>query len=145
MIFFIVSVVVASSLVGVLYVRTNEISSGIEEKASSFALELQTDIKIINDPEQVKWEDDAGGGSLIFYVKNTGSTIINNDTIVVIYDGNAFIPNTIRYVDNTKSSWIPESTIELKITTPEPEEAQHRVKIIVDNNADDSMEFLYQG
>ena len=143
MIFFIVSVVVASSLVGILYVRTHEISSGIEEKAGSFALELRTEIKIINDPEEVQWVDDAGGGSLIFYIKNTGSTIIGTDTIIAIYDGNGSTPNSVTFVNKSKSSWMPESTIEIKITTPEPAEGQHRIKIIVDNNADDIIDFIY--
>lgn len=139
MIFFIVSVVVASSLVGVLYVRTHEISTGIEEKANSFALELRTDIEIINDPEDILWED----SKLEFYVKNTGTTTINNDTIVVIYDGNAFTPATVEYVGNG-NSWIPGSTAKISIElTSEPEEGKHRVKIIVDNNADDTMEFVY--
>lgn len=147
MIFFIVSVVIASSLVGVLYARTHEISTGIEEKANSFALELRTDIEIINDPENVKWYDDPMGGFLEFYVKNTGTTTINNETIVVIYDGNASAPSPdkIRYIDSTKNAWVPGSTIAIKISTEKPKEGGHRVKVIVDNNADDTMEFVYYG
>ena len=33
---------------------------------------------------------------------------------------------------------------EIQIGVPEPDDGKHRVKIIVDNNADDTMEFVYR-
>ena len=115
-VFFIAAVSVAGVVSGVLIAVVTDVTGGLSDKGDRLIGELDTDFKIINDPENIP---DSGGG-FIFYLKNIGDgkLSMDNDTFQLFVDGdmipkvNYSLSPSIIYssevaeirVDNTTSS-----------------------------------------
>ncbi len=120
-IFFIASVVIAASFVGVAASAIINISNGIQERGDMLANQLSGDFKIINDPEHMS------NNPLVLYLKNTGKVPLSTSHITVLIDG-------INEDDFTVSNdtWMPGQTITLTINV-DLEQGNHVVKIVLEN------------
>lgn len=92
-IFFVAAIVLATAFVGVFATVSNELGRGVENRGSTLAKELKTDITIINDPAQMNFDDP----SLILYVKNSGSTNLRVAGTEVILDGQITAQSSLSY------------------------------------------------
>ena len=86
-IFFIGAVVVAGTVSGVFIAITMNVSTSLSERGDRLQEQLDTEFKIINDPDSIPLSGDSN--YRIFYLKNIGSNQIetSNTTFQIFIDG----------------------------------------------------------
>lgn len=136
LIFFIVSVVVATSVVGALLYVTGLYTDSMEEDGYILSEGLRTQIKVINDPVAIPYNNTTG--RMIIYVKNVGMRTINPNSTVVLVDGLPYLPNSTAVLDG--HLWSPGKTLEIYISV-HLEPGDHRLKVIVEYGKSDTLEF----
>ncbi len=140
-IFFIASVIIALAVVGAATGAIYKFSEGIDSRGDTLYNELRTDIKIINDPEAVPYDDP----NIYIYIKNTGKRDINLDKIVILVDGvNKEITDKRDLDGNVLTSPILDSTQAVNLTVNVGagfENKDHNLMIIGDYGASDRFEF----
>ncbi|HID73681.1 MAG TPA: flagellar protein G, partial [Thermoplasmata archaeon] len=84
-IFFIASIVVATMVVGGLFVVTQDFTDALEDRGHTNAEKLRTRILIVNDPVAMPYNNTTG--ELHVYVKNIGMREIGMGSIAILLDG----------------------------------------------------------
>lgn len=133
LVFFLASMLVASTLAGVFIATTDSISDGIVEKENSISKRLKTDINIINDPNHVP------NDPLTIYVKNTGSTKLNKTDVNILVDGTLQDSVTKTVVDGGPI-WEQTEVLKIEVNKNLPA-GDHWIKVIVGNDVQDTFEF----
>ena len=84
-ILFIVAVILASTISGVIVAVTTDVSNSLSERGERIQDQLDSDFEIINDPDFIP----ASGSYYKFYLKNTGDKriITTNETFQILIDG----------------------------------------------------------
>jgi flagellar protein FlaG len=84
-VFFIAAVSIAGVVSGVFVAIISDITGSFSDRGERLIGEIETDFKIINDPENIP----DTGGFYIFYIKNIGENklITNNETFQIFIDG----------------------------------------------------------
>lgn len=133
LVFFLASMLVASTLAGVFIATTDSISDGIVEKENSISKRLKTDINIINDPNHVP------NDPLTIYVKNTGSTKLNKTDVNILVNGTLQDSVTKTVVDGGPI-WEQNEVLKIEVNKNLPA-GDHWIKVIVGNDVQDTFEF----
>jgi flagellar protein FlaG len=139
LIFFISVVIIASVLAGVFAGVVYTLQSGIDARGDVLSTNLQTDIKIINDPNNVP------NDNLTIYVKNTGRCTLNKDDLNIIVDGYCLESNEYSItVLNGGTDWDMGVVIKIEVLDPSDYDnlspGDHYVKVSI-NGVDDTMAF----
>ncbi len=134
LVFFLASMIVASTLAGVFIATTDSISSGIRSQEDELSERLKSDISIINDANNIP------NDPLVVYVKNTGSTRMNATNIEVQVNGTLQQPSSITVVDGEDDVWSPTEVIKVEIDIRLPE-GDHWLKVTGAHQVEDTMEF----
>jgi flagellar protein FlaG len=137
-IFFVAAVIVAGAVSGIFIAITMDVSSSLSERGDRLQEQLDTDFKIINDPNNIP----SSGGYYIFYLKNIGKNRLetSNETFQLFVDGEiipienysfekSFLPAsnvTEIYVDTSK---IPSGDRNLRVIGPIASEDEFAFKI----------------
>jgi len=134
MIFLIVGISLALSVIGTVIVSTERMNSAMGATSSQLYDRMSSKIKIINDPLSM-----SGSPSkpLIVYVQNVGKTTLSTDAVLMI-DGEA--KECKEYVLEGEE-WSPSSVLCLEIEHPRLIEGEHRLTVIAENGVTDSMVF----
>ena len=84
-IFFIASVIIASTISGAFMAVTTDLSMSLSEQGDRLQEQLETDFEIINDPDNIP----ISGSDYIFYLKNIGENRLTttNETFQLFIDG----------------------------------------------------------
>jgi flagellar protein FlaG len=92
-IFFIAAIIVAGAVSGVFIAITMNVSTSLTDRGDRLQEQLNTDFKIINDPDQIP----TSGSDYIFYLKNIGGKTLSttNETFQLFIDGE--IVETAKY------------------------------------------------
>jgi archaellum component FlaG (FlaF/FlaG flagellin family) len=134
MIFLIVGVSIAISVISVVVVSTERMNSAVNTASSQIYDRMSSKIKIINDPLSM-----SGNPSepMIVYVQNIGVATLNANATLLI-DGE---PKgcKVRMLEGT--SWEPSSILCLETEHPRLVQGIHRMTVIAENGISDSMEF----
>jgi flagellar protein FlaG len=128
-IFFIASVILAASFVGVAASAILSLSNGIEDRGDMLANQLSADFKIINDPERMS------NNPLVLYLKNTGKVPLSTQHITVLIDGIDVDNCTVN-----KDTWLPGETITLTVNI-NLSSGDHVVKVVLENGISDTFYF----
>ena len=128
-IFFIASVVIAASFVGVAATAILDISDGIEDRGDMISKQLSADFEVINDPELVS------NNPVVFYLKNTGKVPLSAQHITVLIDGSSVDDFTV-----SSETWMPGETITLTINI-NLATGEHVAKIILDDGLSTTFHF----
>lgn len=134
LVFFLASMIVASTLAGVFIATTDSISSGIQAQEDELSERMKSDISVINDANNVP------NDPLVIYVKNTGSTRMNTSNVEVLVNGTLQSPSSITVVNGDDNVWGPTEVIKVEINIKLPE-GDHWVKVIGSHQVEDTMEF----
>ena len=104
-IWFIAAVIVAGTLAGAIVGITFSFSNGLNNKGNQIEGQLSTQIEIINDQKRVPYND--AGDIVTFYVKNTGTTVVNKNAsmIFVLITGVASAPPTSVTIYGSSPTW----------------------------------------
>jgi flagellar protein FlaG len=139
LIFFIVAMIIAAGVAGVIYTNVNAISNASYISSSTLAQQLRTDITIINDPDNIPWS----GTEYTFYVLNTGKSTLTTEYVSVLINGE-YIPEAVIQKSIIKggstTTWRPEDILEIEITYNIPN-GDNYIKVITENGVYDSFEF----
>ncbi len=128
-IFFIASVVIAASFVGVAATAILDISDGIEDRGDMISQQLSADFQVINDPQRVS------NNPVVLYLKNTGKVPLSTSHITVLIDG-----IDVDNVTVSSDRWMPGDTITLTINV-DLSSGEHVAKIILENGLSTSFNF----
>lgn len=120
-IFFIASVVIAASFVGIAATAIINISEGIEDRGDMVAKQLSADFQVINDPERVS------NNPVVLYLKNTGKVPLSTSHITVLIDGDSIDSFTV-----SSDLWMPGDSVTLTINV-NLSSGEHVVKIVLED------------
>ena len=134
LIFFISAIIVSTAVVAVAANSVYDLTTGIDNRSDGIVDEMSTDAAIINDPSNVP------NDPLVIYVKNLGSTVLNQNYITVILDGLAVTDYTLSLSGNTTSYWDPASVLTITIDQ-ELSSGDHTVQVTTENGISDKLSF----
>lgn len=132
LIFFIAATVVATATAGIFTGVVTDLTHKASERAKSFGDELQTDVRIINDPNSMP------NGPVLFYVKNTGSTILDHESMTVLVDGT--VVTTTQSLLAGEPSFRPGAVVEVSYAATLAA-GDHRVLVSMENGVGHELRF----
>jgi flagellar protein FlaG len=137
LIFFIVSVIIALSVTGALFMNVQSISNAAVAGSKTLSEQLRTDITIINDPESIP----LSGGNYTFYVKNTGKEDLSPAYISVIIDGSLISGGKInKTILEGDAMWSSGDVLEIDVATS-LNSGSHKIRVVTNNGIDDELDF----
>ncbi len=135
LIIFIASLIIAASVAGAIVTEVYLTTNSFETSVTRLNERIQSDIKIINDPKNIPYNE-TGNNNLTIYVKNTGRTFFPKkaDLIDVLIDGRYQTDISTNVVNGEE--WKPSKVLEIKIHAPDLENGDHRVSVGVNGIKD---------
>ena len=135
-VFFIAAVSVAGVVSGVLIAVVTDVTGGFSDKGDRLIGELDTDFKIINDPENIP----DSGGDFIFYLKNIGDgkLSMDNDTFQLFVDGD-MIPK-VNY-SLSPSIIYPSEVAEIRVDNTTISSGTHQLHVVGPYAVTDTFQF----
>ncbi|AKA49581.1 flagellar protein G [uncultured archaeon] len=96
LIFFIATLVISASVVGVLGGQTLHITQSISQSSKTVSSTIDSGFEIINDPSSIPYNS-----GYVFYIKNTGSEsfYFTNNTISTVINGTLLSGSKVEYQD----------------------------------------------
>ena len=98
-VFFIASVIIAGAVSGVFIAVTTNVSTSLSDKGGRVQEQLDTDFKIINDPNNIP----TSGSDYLFYLKNIGGNelVTTNETFQLLIDGDIVATADYNFTDTS--------------------------------------------
>ena len=136
-IFFVAAVIVAGAVSGVFIAVTLNITSSLSEKGNRISEQLDTEFKIINDPNNIP----LSSGFYIFYLKNIGNIEITttNETFQIFIDGEIISLQNYNFSNN---SITPGEYTFINISESILNSGYHKMRLIGPYSVDD--EFIFE-
>ncbi len=136
-IFFVASILIAVALVGAFTNSVTNFTDNLVDRSHSMSESIRSDITIVNAPGAVPYQDT----NLTIYVKNSGRTVLQNDTVVVLVNGyNA--PVTKFSIIGGHSVWSEARTANITVSVSDlSSDSDHHLKVIVMKDTDDDLVF----
>jgi archaellum component FlaG (FlaF/FlaG flagellin family) len=132
LIFFIAATVIATATAGILSGVVIDLSSKASIRGHAFGDQLQSEIKIINDPAVVP------NNPVLFYVKNTGATTLDYGNMTVIVDGK--IVTTTETLLNGETTFRYGAVAQVSYATTLAS-GDHYVQVTMENGVSDELRF----
>ncbi|HLH86726.1 MAG TPA: flagellar protein G [Thermoplasmataceae archaeon] len=138
MIFFIATLVLSVTVVGVLGSQTTHLALGIQESGKQNSNELVTSFEIINDPSKIPYQN-----GYVFYVKNTGSTsfYFTNNTVTVLIDGNMYSGSLIKFTTPSNSGQLNPAQVGQITVNTTLSAGYHDITVTLNNGVSNSLIF----
>ncbi len=135
-IFFVAAVIVAGAVSGIFIAITMDISSSFSERGDRIQNQLDTDFKIINDPDNIPTAD----SDYIFYLKNIGSKKLSttNETFQIFVDGDIVEITKYNFSD---SEIQPSECSNLYVVQSEIGGGEHTLRVVGPQAIEDEFEF----
>ena len=129
LIIFVSVLIIAAAVSGILATTTHELSLGLNSKGDILYSKLTRDFEIINDPDNIPWNQTTGVVSI--YVKNTGKSPISfsKDVLTVIIDGDVVNISSTSVVNSEVSDVIYPSMVG-KLDVEYNVSGYHTIKVI---------------
>ncbi len=138
MIFFIATLVLSVSVVGVLGGQTAHLSLGMQDSGQGTSTQIQTDFQIINDPSSIPYQN-----GYVFYIKNTGEAGIyfTNTTVNVLINGTLLSGNEVTMISPGNSGEIMPSQVgEIVVNIP-ISSGYNEITVSVSSGVSQNLEF----
>ncbi len=138
MIFFIATLVLSVSVVGVLGGQTAHLTLGMENSAKGTSSLIQTDFQIINDPSHIPYNN-----GYVFYIKNTGENgiIFTNSTLSVLVNGTLVTGSLLKVESPNNSGEIMPSQVGEIVVNMTIATGYNQITVTLSNGLSKSMEF----
>ena len=116
-IFFVAAIIVAGAVSGIFVAITMNVSMSLSDRGDRLQEQLDTDFKIINDPENIP----TSGSDYVFYLKNIGGKKLSttNETFQLFIDGDIIATADYNFSDDSIQPskytriYVAQSTISL--------------------------------
>lgn len=124
-IFFIAAVSVAGIVSGVFVTIITDITGGFSDRGERLTGEIDTDFKIINDPDNIP----DTGGFYIFYLKNIGESKLatDNETFQIFVDGDILSKNNYSF---TPAYIYPSEVAEIRVDNTTISVGTHQLRVV---------------
>ena len=139
LIFFIVAMIIAASVAGMIYTNVNAVVNSTQSASSTLSRQLQTDITIINDPGKIP----KSGNVYTFYVKNTGKSTLTTELVSVLVNGVYIDDKDVNRTvigGGTTTVWRTSEVLKLDVTNASML-SDNNLRVITENGVDDFLEF----
>jgi len=135
-ILFIASIIIAGAVSGVFIAVITDISNSFSDRGERVGEYLDTEFKIINDPDNIP----TAGSDYLFYLKNIGKRefATTNDTFHIFIDGELVIKANYNFSD---SSIQPDEVTTLYINNTEITTGDQTLRIVGLQDIDDEFTF----
>jgi len=135
-IFFIAAVIIASTVSGIFIAVSHDINRGLTDTGNRIKDQLDTDFKIINDPDNIP--DNAGNYE--FYLKNIGGKELptTTSTINLFVDGEIIVTNQYSFED---SSIKVGAVTTIYIANSQISSGNHKLRIVGPQAVEDEFTF----
>lgn len=135
-IFFIAAVIAASAVSGVLIAVTTDLSKSLSERGDRVQKHLDTEFKIINDPDHIP----SSGNNYLFYLKNIGAGELptTNETFHLFVDGEIIVIENYSFSDNSIK---PDEVTTLYIDDSEISTGDHTLRVVGPQAIEDEFTF----
>ena len=136
-IFFVASVIVAGAVSGVFVAVTLNVTSSLSEKGDRISEQLDTEFKIINDPNNIP----LSSGFYVFYLKNIGNREITttNETFQLFIDGEIISIKNYNFSNNSIS---PCEYTMINVSESLLNSGYHKMRLIGPYSVED--EFIFE-
>jgi len=136
-IFFVASVIVAGAVSGVFVAVTLNVTSSLSEKGDRISEQLDTEFKIINDPNSIPLLS----GFYVFYLKNIGNREITttNETFQLFIDGEIISIKNYNFSNNSIS---PCEYTMINVSESLLSSGYHKMRLIGPYSVED--EFIFE-
>lgn len=134
LIFFVSAIIVATAVVAVAADSVYELAVGIGDRGEQIKDEMSTRIEIINDAAAMP------NDPVLIYVQNQGSSVLNQNYIIVILDGIAVSEYDLTLTGNTTSHWDPASILTISMDM-NLSSGDHSVIVTTENGISDKLSF----
>ena len=135
-VFFIASVIVASSVSGVFVAVTMNTSSSLSDRGERLREQLDTEFKIINDPDNIP----TSGSDYLFYLKNIGGKVLitTNETFNIFIDGDLVITANYNF---SEDSIQPDEVTTLYVDNSEISAGDQTLRVVGPRAIEDEFTF----
>jgi len=135
-IFFIAAVIIAGAVSGVIIAVINDVSNSLSERGERVEEQLDTEFKIINDPDNIPTE----GSDYLFYIKNIGRKELatTNDTFHVFVEGDLVAVANYNF---SEDSIQPDEVAILYIATSEISAGDQTLRVVGPRAVEDELDF----
>lgn len=135
-IFFIVSVILASAVSGVFVAVINDVSSSLSGRGERVQDQLDYEFTIINDPENIP----TSGSNYLFYLKNIGGKKLStsNTTFTIFIDGELVVTANFNFSETSIKS---DEVTTMYIADSVILSGDHTLRIVGPRSIDDDFEF----
>ena len=138
MIFFIATLVLSVSVVGVLGGQTAHLTLGMENSAKGTSNLIQSDFQIINDPSHIPYHN-----GYVFYIKNTGENgiIFTNSTVSVLINGTLVTGSALNLISPNNTGEIMPSQVGEIVVNLTIGSGYSQITVTLSNGLSKNMEF----
>jgi flagellar protein FlaG len=135
-VFFIVSVIVASAVSGVFFAVTTDVSNSLLDRGERIQDQLDTEFRIINDPDNIP----TSGSDYLFYLKNIGGKVIvtTNETFNIFIDGDLVV---IANYNFSESSIQPDEVTTLYVDSSDISAGDQTLRVVGPQAIEDEFTF----
>ena len=138
MIFFIATMVIAASVVGVLGGQTLHVTQSMSQSSKGLSSMIQSDFEIINDPSNIPYHN-----GYVFYGKNTGtnSFFFTNGSISTVINGTLLSGDLVTYVSPSNSSQLLPGQVGEIVANITLSAGYYSIVVTLNNGLSKTMEF----
>ncbi len=138
MIFFIATLVLSVSVVGVLGGQTAHLTLGMENSAKGTSNLIQSDFQIINDPSHIPYDN-----GYVFYIKNTGENgiVFTNSTLSVLINGTLVTGSALNVIAPNNTGEIMPSQVGEIVVNLTIGSGYNQITVTLSNGLSKNLEF----
>ena len=138
MIFFIATMVIAASVVGVLGGQTLHVTQSMSQSSQGLSSMIQSDFEIINDPSNIPYHN-----GYVFYVKNTGtnSFFFTNGSISTVINGTLLSGDLVTYISPNNSGQLLPGQVGEIVANITLSAGYYSIVVTLNNGLSKTMEF----
>ena len=130
LIFFIAAMVVATAVAGIFITASINLAKDMRSAAQQQDDEFNTQFTVINDPSSMPYN--ATCSTLVLYIMNTGSTVIDEKSTLVLINGTAYTRDNMTFtLLNGAAEWKNEVVLQITITNVTLASGDYNLKVIV--------------
>ena len=135
-IFFIASVIVAGTVSGIFIAVTTNVSTSLSERGDRVQEQLDTEFKIINDPDNIP----TSVNDYLFYLKNIGGKRLTttNETFQLFVDGDIISTANYNFSDDSIQ---PGEVATIYVANSEISSGDHTLRIVGPRAIEDEFTF----
>lgn len=135
-IFFIAAIIAAGVVSGIFVATTTDISTSLSDRGDRLQQQLDTDFKVINDPDNIP----TSGSDYVFYLKNIGGKklITTNETFQLFVDGEIIAIANYNFSDDSIQ---PSSYTSLYVAQSTISAGDHTLRVVGPQAIEDEFNF----